>query len=163
MRAYLKDQFTFIGIATPQRRDALSYLNNMDFNEQQLLEIAESLWFLSEREYRYAAIDLLGRNSNQINYASIPRILNLVIREPWRETVDGLAGVISEVIARAKNNDMRAHTSFWVRRVALTHQLGWALRDYARWNPEAIKKFVSINQDQLFRLTYVEATKHIFI
>lgn len=202
MSAYLKDQFTFIGIATPQRRDALRYLNNVDFNEQQLLEIAESLWLLPEREYRYVAIDLLDRNSKQIKSASIPRILNLVIREPWWETVDGLAGVIRDVIARAKNTDMSAqaimdkaiaHSSFWVRRVALTHQLGWrlktdeerlfryaiivsdekeffirkaigwALRDYARWNPEAVKKFVSINQDQLSSLTYREATKHLII
>jgi 3-methyladenine DNA glycosylase AlkD len=202
MSAYLKDQFAFIGIATPERRDALKSLNDMDFNESQLLEIAESLWLLPEREYRYAAIDLLDRNCKRIKTASIMRLLDLVQREPWWETVDGLASVISDVIARTENNDMTAqammdeaitHNSFWVRRVALTHQLGWrlktdeerlfryaitvskekeffirkaigwALRDYARWNPEAVKSFVSINEHQFSRLTFREATKHIII
>lgn len=202
MSAYLKNQFTFLGIATSQRRNALRHLVDLHFDEHQLFEIAESLWLLPEREYRYAAIDLLDRNSKQIKVTSIPRLLDFVQREPWWETVDGLTGVIGDVIARAKNNDMTAqammdeaisHNSFWVRRVALTHQLGWrlktdeerlfryaitvskekeffirkaigwALRDYARWNPEAVKNFVSINKDQLSRLTFREAIKYIIL
>ena len=200
MSAYLKDQFTFLGIPTPQRRDALRSLYDWDFNEHQLLEIAEFLWFLPEREYRYAAIDLLDRNSKQIKTSSIPRLLDLVQREPWWETVDGLTGVIGDIIARAKNNDMTAqsmmdeaitHHSLWVRRVALTHQLGWrlqtdeerlfryaitvseekeffirkaigwALRDYARWNPEAVRSFFLINRQHFSSLSFREATKHI--
>lgn len=198
MGAYLKNQFTFIGVATPLRREALKALNNVNFSESQLLEIAEAIWLLPEREYRYAAIDLLDKKSKVISTASIPYLLKLVQREPWWETVDGLAAVIRSVIA----HDMTAqslmdeailHHSFWVRRVALTHQLGWrlktdenrlfryaitesedkeffirkaigwALRDYARWNPEAVKSFVSINKHHLSNLTIREAAKHINI
>lgn len=196
MRAYLKDQFTFLGITTPLRRDALKSIHDSGFAEHQLLEIAESLWLLSEREYRYAAIDILDRNSKSIKIASIPRLLKLVQREPWWETVDGLAAVIRKVIARnitaqSVMDEAITHNSLWVRRVALIHQLGWrlktdegrlfryaitvsgekeffirkaigwALRDYARWNPEAVKSFVSINRNHLSSLTIREATKHI--
>jgi 3-methyladenine DNA glycosylase AlkD len=202
MSAYLKDQFTFLGIATLLRRDALKPLNDSDFSESQLFEIAEALWLLPEREYRYAAIDLLDQKSKVINTALIPRLLKLVQREPWWETVDSLSGVIGDVIARVRKNDMMAqsmmdeaitHSSLWVRRVALTHQLGWrlktdeerlfryaitvseekeffirkaigwALRDYARWNPEAVRNFILINQHHFSSLTIRETTKYMAI
>ncbi len=199
MRAYLRDQFPFIGISTPVRRDALKSLNHHVFTEEQLFEIAEALWLLPEREYRYAAIDLLDRHSEQIRLASIPRLLKLVQREPWWETVDSLSGVIGDVIARARKNNKAAqgmmdeaitHSNLWVRRAALTHQLGWrletdeerlfryamtvseekeffirkaigwSLRDYARWNAEAVNNFISIRKHHFSSLTIREATKH---
>ena len=83
------------------------------------------------------------------------------------------------------------HPSHWVRRSAMLHQLGWrldtdttrlfgyatqladekeffirkaigwALRDYARWNPEAVTAFVLQHRDTLSGLTVREAVKHL--
>lgn len=67
----------------------------------------------------------------------------LAQRDPWWDTVDGLAGVVGDVLARpggAKSGtrtDRAAddaqqpmdtalhHPSLWVRRIAMLHQLGW--------------------------------------
>ena len=83
------------------------------------------------------------------------------------------------------------HTSFWVRRSAMLYQLGWrsdtdakrlfryaqqltndneffirkaigwALRDYARWNPQAVTEFLLQHRTRLSPLTVREAAKHL--
>jgi 3-methyladenine DNA glycosylase AlkD len=83
------------------------------------------------------------------------------------------------------------HENIWVRRIALLHQLGWrgkvdeqrlfkycltlshekeffiqkaigwALRDYARHNPQAIRDFTSKEKGRLSALSYREANKHL--
>ena len=39
--------------------------------------------------------------------------------------------------------------------------IGWALRDYAGTDPEAVTRFVTANRDRLSGLSYREATKHL--
>jgi 3-methyladenine DNA glycosylase AlkD len=81
--------------------------------------------------------------------------------------------------------------SFWIRRIAMTHQLGWrretdearlfgyalrlapereffirkaigwALRDYAKWAPQNVRRFVDAHEDLLSPLTVREARKHL--
>lgn len=51
----------------------------------------------------------------------------------------------------------RAHeTEFFIRKA-----IGWALRDYARTDPEAVAAFVSVHRSSLSGLSFREATKHI--
>lgn len=51
----------------------------------------------------------------------------------------------------------RAHeTEFFIRKA-----IGWALRDYARTDPEAVAGFVTEHRQQLSGLSFREATKHI--
>jgi 3-methyladenine DNA glycosylase AlkD len=83
------------------------------------------------------------------------------------------------------------HPHLWVRRVAMLHQLGWreqtdperllryaltlapekdffirkaigwALRDHARTQPDAVRDFLASHADQLSGLTRREAGKHL--
>jgi 3-methyladenine DNA glycosylase AlkD len=39
--------------------------------------------------------------------------------------------------------------------------IGWALRDYARWNPQAVTDFLQENRNRLSGLTVREAAKHL--
>ena len=51
----------------------------------------------------------------------------------------------------------RSHErEFFIRKA-----IGWALRDYARTDPEAVAEFVGANRDKLSPLSFREATKHI--
>lgn len=84
-----------------------------------------------------------------------------------------------------------ADADLWVRRAAMLHQLGWrldtdverlftyalrltgeknvfirkaigwALRDYARWNPQAVSAFLRGNRERFSGLTLHEAQKHL--
>jgi 3-methyladenine DNA glycosylase AlkD len=48
------------------------------------------------------------------------------------------------------------HTDFFVRKA-----IGWALRHYARTDPDAVREFVAANTSRLSPLSVREATKHL--
>jgi 3-methyladenine DNA glycosylase AlkD len=48
------------------------------------------------------------------------------------------------------------HPDFFVRKA-----IGWALRHYARTNPEAVRRYVTRNRTVLSPLSIREATKHL--
>jgi 3-methyladenine DNA glycosylase AlkD len=77
MSAYMRDQFPFLGIATPARRAALNDFKKHALSQADLLTLAQQLWQLSEREYRYAAIDLLAMHSKQLDASAITTLFAL--------------------------------------------------------------------------------------
>jgi len=135
MRAYMLDQFAFLGIRATPRRQALRGLPRLKtWTAPKLLALAESLWELPEREFQYVAVDLLSIHHKQLDLDSLPRLLQLVQRKSWWDTVDGLAGVVGDAVLQAQidtrdgQSAMDAclvHSNLWVRRVAMLHQLGW--------------------------------------
>ncbi len=195
MRAYMRDQFAFLGVPTPQRRSACKPLLQTLKAEspEQLLQLATRLWGEVEREYQYVAIDLLALHWKRFDASHLPALLALAQQKSWWDSVDGLISVISDVL-RHQHDSMDAaigHDNFWVRRIALLHQLGWrdqtdterlcdyvlqcaheqeffiqkaigwALRDYARHDPQAIRSFTECHHQQLAALSYREASKHL--
>ena len=47
-------------------------------------------------------------------------------------------------------------SDFFIRKA-----IGWALRDYARWNPQAVREFVATMGSRLSPLSAREATRRI--
>ena len=137
MKAYLLNQFEFLGLPAPIRRAAVKGIGKVQWHgSADVLTAAELLWQKPEREYRYTAVDLLRQQSHQLSVNALPALQALLLREPWWETVDGLSAVIAGVMhvaVQQKPNAARVmdqwlqHPSHWVRRAALLHQLGWRL------------------------------------
>ena len=134
LRAYMLNQFEFLGIRAPARRDALKALLKQPFTQDELLALAEALWALPQREFHYTAVDLLAKQHAHLGTQALPRLLRLVQRHSWWDTVDGLAGVVGDILlaARSQDADIQRHAdawllhkNLWVRRIALLHQLGW--------------------------------------
>jgi 3-methyladenine DNA glycosylase AlkD len=201
MKVYLLDQFEFLGLPAPVRRQAVKDIGKVQWQSaDDLLAAAELLWQKPEREYRYTAVDLLRQHSALLSVSDLPALQALLLRESWWETVDGLSAVIAEVMHAAVQQKTNAaltmdvwlkHPSHWVRRSAMLHQLGWrldtdtmrlfgyaqqladekeffirkaigwALRDYARWNPQAVTDFLVQHRASLSGLTVREAAKHL--
>ena len=200
MRAYMLGQFEFLGLRAGPRREALKALPTFTGTADDLLKLAEALWRLPEREFKYSAIDLLAKHHKRLDLAALPRLLQLVQTDAWWDTVDGLAAVVSDMLLRAKTtqphvqglmDDCLVHPHLWVRRVAMLHQLGWkahtdpdrlfqyalalapekdffirkaigwALRDHARRQPDAVRAFLAQHAQQLSGLTRREAGKHL--
>ena len=143
MRAYMLDKFSFLGLRATPRRQALRGLPRLNhWTAPELLALAEALWDLPEREFQYVAVDLLGKYHRQLDLKSLPRLLQLVQRHAWWDTVDGLAGVVGDMVLQARGGKQDGqrlmdacllHSNRWVRRVAMLHQLGWkAQTDEAR-------------------------------
>ena len=152
---------------------------------------------MPEREYQYVAIDLLAKYEKKLSTEHLPALLALVQQKSWWDSVDGLAGVVGDVVRRepelgqAQMDEALHHPNLWVRRVAMLHQLGWraqvdaqrlfayalhlapekdffirkaigwALRDYARHDPQAVRGFLDAQGEKLSLLSVREAAKHL--
>jgi 3-methyladenine DNA glycosylase AlkD len=195
MRAYMRDQFDYLGIPTPQRRFAAKpMLREFKGDAPEiLLQCASELWEQPLREYQYIAIDLLAMHWKQLDVTHLSALFSLVQRKSWWDTVDGLAGIVSDVLRHRHDgmDDALNHNNFWMRRIALLHQLGWrdktdadrlyayclalahekeffiqkavgwALRDYARHAPDEVRDFTQRHQARLSALSFREANKHL--
>ncbi|UCV20809.1 DNA alkylation repair protein [Ferribacterium limneticum] len=194
MAAYMKGQFAFLGIQTPARRVAAFPLMRAFAGNP--VDAARELWALSEREYQYVAVDLLRRQNKRLAAADLPALEALVQEKSWWDTVDGLTPTIGAIVAREPQLVRRMDAliespDFWLRRIALLHQLdwkentdearlfayclhcadereffirkaiGWALRQYARTNPAAVRHFLETNREKLSGLSFREAAKHL--
>lgn len=195
MRAYMRDQFHFLGIPTPARSAAIkpvaAALRGAAAGE--LLALADALWGQEEREYQYVALDLLAKHWRTLGPSELPALMALVRRKSWWDTVDALAGIVGDVLRGTHQgmDEALAHEDFWVRRIALLHQLGWygntdeerlfryalalrgekeffiqkaigwALRDYARHAPDAVRDFLAGPGTGLAPLSRREAAKHL--
>lgn len=193
MRAYMRDRFAFLGIPTPARRTAVKAVVKSLRQPELLLPLARTLWRMPEREYHYAALDMLAIHWKQLQPADIPALLSLARENAWWDSVDGMAGIIGDVLRHGHDymDDAIADHDFWIRRIALLHQLGWraktdaqrlfdyckalahekeffiqkaigwALRDYARHAPDDVRNFTSQYREMLAPLSYREACKHL--
>lgn len=197
--AYMRHQFAFLGIPTPQRRAATAPLIHAfhPANSAGLRQAAEALWRMRQREYQYAAVDLLARKHVLLRTADLPWILKLAQQKSWWDTVDALTKVVGRIVgkeplrgARAMDRALRAK-NFWVRRIAMLHQLGrreetdtdrlfayadalaseteffirkaigWALRDFAWHDPNAVRVYLAAARNRLSALSYREANVHL--
>jgi 3-methyladenine DNA glycosylase AlkD len=195
MRAYMRDQFDFLGIPTPARRAAIRPIARdlRAASTGDLFALARDLWSLPEREYQYAALDILAHNWRALSARELPALIALARNKSWWDSVDAIAAVVGDVL-RGKHDMMDealADADFWVRRIALLHQLGWrertdaqllfrytlacahereffiqkaigwALRDYAWHAPEAVRGFLAGPGSSLAALSRREAAKHL--
>ena len=201
MQAYMRDQFVFLGVAAPQRRlaarDLLAGLKGI--NADALLDHAQRLWQQPQREYQHVALDMLALHRRQLGVEHLPTLLCLARQRAWWDSVDGVAGIVGDVLRteQQRGGDGHAHmdgalrhADFWLRRIAMLHQLGWradtdagwlfeaalalahedeffirkaigwALRDYARHAPAEVLAFATQHRQQLSALTRREALKH---
>jgi 3-methyladenine DNA glycosylase AlkD len=132
-RAYMRGQFNYLGISTPERRAAVAGLLRgfKPTTGEGLRETAEGLWAIREREYQYVAADLLARYQSVLTFADLPWLLDLAQQKSWWDTVDCIVKVVGKIVRRSGAKGVRAmdravkHKDCWVRRIAMLHQLGW--------------------------------------
>lgn len=183
MEAYMKNNFSFLGIKTTPRRTLFKEIWNLHKDEvkQNAREIALELYLKKEREFHYCAIEILMKELKKKNSKEdIQLIEHLIITHSWWDSVDTIAKYllgnylvqfpeeIPKVVNRFSNSD-----NMWLNRSAILFQLdykantdaallfsicekhaaskeffiqkaiGWALRDYSRFNPKGVTDFVA--------------------
>lgn len=200
MKAYMRNQFEFLGVPTPSRRLACHFLVKSQIGSEDLIQTVQLLWLKPEREYRYVACDLLVRNAQRLSSHKLPFIRKLMQKDSWWDTVDSLSGVVGDIVllntleggtAQHIMDTWLTDANFWVRRCAMIHQLGWrmqtdtdrlrhyaltlaheneffirkaigwACRDYAKWNPDFVRALMQANRAAFSNLSYREATKNL--
>lgn len=205
MKAYMRNQFDFLGISTKERR-AICFSIPHASDALALFDEADALFRMKEREFHYCACDILAKRlrsadtdtfSKPLRSTLLARCENLITANSWWDTVDTLAPKIAGALLRGQDNELERWTkrwissnNFWLQRSAIIVQLhykadtnsevlfdrilrradskeffvqkgaGWALREYSKTNPKAVKKFIT-NNPQLSSLTKREGSKYV--
>jgi 3-methyladenine DNA glycosylase AlkD len=131
MAAYMRNQFPFIGIPTPQRR-ALSreVLTGIPRpTERQLAAVMRAVWALPEREYQYFGCDY---SNGEVRVASPRYLVELrrrITTKSWWDTVDALVHSVATLLRASPElvttmDEWIDDDNVWVARVAILHQLG---------------------------------------
>lgn len=199
MAKYMKNNFSFFGIKTDDRRQIFKTIWKENQNEVSVnpRAIAVELYAKQKRELHYCAIEILIKTLKK-NYLKedIQLIEKLIITNSWWDSVDTIAKYIlgeylSEfpletdyIIGRFSSSE-----NMWLKRSAILFQLGykektnfellkaicekhkssteffiqkaigWALREYGKTNPEAVREFVHYSDFK--PLSKKEALKNI--
>src|SRR5579871_6105442 len=86
---------------------------------------------MPQREYHYTAVDLLAHHAKALALSDLDWLIELAQQNSWWDSVDALVKVISKIVraegAKGQRRMDRAlrHRDFWIRRIAMIHQLGW--------------------------------------
>ncbi|AYY71362.1 DNA alkylation repair protein [Listeria monocytogenes] len=94
MEAYMKNQFTFLGIRAGERKKLVAAYLKENGAPQDLLGFTIALFAEEEREFQYVAIDLLSRYGKKQPSEAIKVYEQLIVTKSWWDTVDGLAGTV---------------------------------------------------------------------
>lgn len=207
MAAYQKNQFKFLGIKAPQRRElSRSWLHQAKLATRQRYQeqvspfidwqAIKALWALDFREAQYIAADYLKSVDNYLLENDIEQLEQLIVDKSWWDSVDVLVKRVGTLVHKYPQLKDRILAwsqadNIWLVRTAIIHQLGlkeetdlklltdvidnnlaseeffinkgigWALREYAKTNPDWVKEFVKQRQNQLSSLSYREALKNL--
>ena len=199
MENYMKNNFSFLGIKTEERRAIFkeNYEKSKSEIKANFRTIAWELFNKNEREFHQCAIDLLVKEFKK-NYVleDIQLVENLIITNSWWDSVDVVAKyLLGGYLMQFPNETLKVIEQFsnsqnmWLNRSAILFQLsykdktnfdllksecekhkeskeffiqkaiGWALRDYSRFNPSGVTEYV--NSTNLKPLSQREALRNI--
>jgi 3-methyladenine DNA glycosylase AlkD len=135
MGAYMKDIAPFLGISSPLRAAALRPVWKAVGNApsaRDLGDAATELFDCDEREFAYAALDLLGRNRKILDEAFLVDVVEpLLVTKSWWDTVDSLRSeAVGPLVERYPSllsviHRWAASDNRWLVRSAIIHQLGY--------------------------------------
>jgi 3-methyladenine DNA glycosylase AlkD len=196
--AYMKHISQFYGIKSQKRRELLTdFLKTQGLPDISMLDkVVKNAWAQPQREFQYAAMEVLGKASKKCPPETIILYEWMMLNKSWWDTIDYIAPTLvghhferfpqlrDPTLARWMDSG-----NFWLQRACLLFQLkyktdtdeillfnlvsrlsvekeffirkaiGWALRQYARTNADAVKSFVV--KTPLSGLSRREALKHI--
>jgi len=126
MKAYMRDQFDFLGVQAPLRRKlSREFIKKQKYADW---EFIFQCWEQPEREFQYLAIDCLDRLKAALIPADIPNLQKLITAKSWWDTVDGLDVIVGDIAFRhpdVSDTMLKWSTdeNIWLRRTAIDHQL----------------------------------------
>ena len=134
MKKYMRDQFEYLGIKTPQNAALLRefYKQNGLPDLTDLYEILRDLWVLPQREFQYIGMGLLSKYEKQLPANFIDTVEYLITTKSWWDTVDAIAshtvGTHFKRFPKIRERYLkkwRKSKNIWLRRTAILFQLGY--------------------------------------
>ena len=128
MKAYMKDQFEFLGVKTPVRRKLSKVFFKKNSSPAIDWKFIHQAWDNPYREMQYVVLDYLQMKQKALTPSDLSKIKKLAQTKPWWDTIDFLCrsvGYISLHYPETKKIvlDWSRDKDFWLRRIAIEHQL----------------------------------------
>ena len=131
-QSYMKDIAPFLGVKTPERRSLVKKIaRELDLpTSDELAQTARALWKLEEREFHYAAFDLIQIHIDVANKKFLEdHVEYLITHKSWWDTVDGLgSAAVSPLTDKYGCEKLiekwNKSTNIWLIRSAIQHQRG---------------------------------------
>lgn len=199
-QAYMKSDMPSLGVRVPEVRRIVKAAarelppGSLEELQSDVLELWRGARW---REERYAAIDLTGLRLAAGELSMLPLYEEIIRSGSWWDLVDGVSRRLCELL-QTHREDMSpvllrwsTDVDFWVRRAAITAQLGarsatdpallaaviepnladpeffirkaigWALRDYAATDPDWVRDFAALHGEALSPLSRREALRKL--
>ena len=134
MKRYMREQFEYLGIKTPQSKLLMKeFVSKHGLPPiEELDKVLRDLWSLPEREFQYAAMNLLGKFEKKLPENFISSLEYLIVTKSWWDTVDALAshpvGTHFKRFPKTREKYLkrwRKSKNMWLRRTAILFQLGY--------------------------------------
>lgn len=197
MAAYMRNLFPFLGIPTPKRREiSTPYFKVAKKAASIDWQFIQHCWEKPYREAQYVAIDYIKMMKGFLVLDDIENLKPILVSKSWWDSVDGLHRMVGDIVFKYPEgvHTMRQWSedeNFWLRRVAINHQMyrkeevnealleefivknfgqkeffinkaiGWMLRDYSKTNPEWVRAFIHRHRDKMSMLSIREGSKYI--
>ena len=131
MAAYMKDQFSFLGLTSPERRRLQKPFMAVALTAKpdEVLDIADLCWEADEREFQYVGSDLLRARAKSLRATDLDRLYARIVDKSWWDTIDALAAhPVGILVTRFPDLGEVMDTwiddpNIWVARTAILHQL----------------------------------------
>jgi hypothetical protein len=97
MSAYMRDQFPYLGIPTPERKKL-----SRDFLKAANTKVCDwafvfKCWEQPEREFQYLAIDCLTKQTALLHAYDIPNLRKLAVDKSWWDSIDALDVIVGDI------------------------------------------------------------------
>ncbi len=128
MSAYMKNKFTFLGIATPLRRKICRpFFCEARHKKKIDWDFVDLCWEKAPREYQYIAVDYLRAMEQFLVIEDLYRLQHLIQAKPWWDTVDSLSSIVGRLGLQHSGVDevmleWSRDSDLWLRRTAIIHQ-----------------------------------------
>lgn len=131
-QSYMKDIAPFLGVKTPERRTLVKKIaRELDLpTSDELAQTARALWKQEEREFHYAAFDLIQIHIDIANKKFLEeQVEYLITHKSWWDTVDGLgSAAVSPLTDKYGCEKLiekwNKSENIWLIRSAIQHQRG---------------------------------------
>lgn len=127
MSAYQRNQFPFLGVRTPVRRQVLKSFLAAHPPDKAWIPL---LWELPEREYQYCGVDIALSLRKKLEPADLPMIEACITGRSWWDTVDllaaGVAGFLLHKYPELQpeyGEKWLCSDNMWLNRTAILFQL----------------------------------------
>lgn len=131
MKAYMKDNFEYLGIKTPLRKELEKEFLKEKSKEALIdKELVRELWRNEYREFQYVALDYLVKQKKKLQKEDITFIRELIVTKPWWDTIDLIAShLVGEICKKYPELideyilNWSTDENMWIRRTAILYQL----------------------------------------